>query len=253
MHDNPMLHGSLALRTVLFAAFQGLFALGFALGGVAAPWMASIAWWPVSATLANLVNVGLLMWACRREGISFGELITGGRGPWRDTWRDTWRTDVAWTLGALLVVAPLAVVPNFALGTWLFGDAAVPANMMFRPLPLWAVCVVLPLFPLSIALSEMPTYYAYAAPRLQVVSGRRWMPLIAAAGWHAVQHVTLPLIFDWRFVVWRLLMFLPFALFVAWLFDRRRSVLPYMMCVHGLLDAQLPVFILLASLGTPVF
>jgi hypothetical protein len=124
---------------------------------------------------------------------------------------------------------------------------------MFRPLPLWAVWIVIPLFPISIALSELPTYYAFAAPRLQAATGRHWTPLIAAAGWHAVQHVALPVVWDWRFVTWRLLMFLPFALFVAWLIDRRRTVLPYMMTVHGLLDAQLPVFILLASLGTPVF
>ena len=113
--------------------------------------------------------------------------------------------------------------------------------------------MVIPLFPISIALSELPTYYAYGAPRLQASSGRRGWPLVLAASWHAVQHVALPLVFDWRFVLWRLLMFLPFALFIAWLIDRRRTVLPYMMTVHGLLDAQLPVFILLASLGRPVF
>ena len=77
--------------------------------------------------------------------------------------------------------------------------------------------------------------------------------MVAAACCHAFQHVALPLILDWRFVIWRLLMFLPFALFIAWVIDRRRTVLPYMMGAHGLLDAQLPVFILLASLGTPVF
>jgi hypothetical protein len=241
----PIVHASLVLRTVLFAIFQALFAVGFAAGGAEDAWEASIAWWPMSASFANLCNLWFLVWAVRREGITFKELI-GGR-------RDTWRRDLRWLLVGLLVIGPLAVVPNMALGGLLFGDASVPATLMFRPLPVWAAIVAIPLFPISIGLTELPTYYAYGAPRLQEATGRRWFPLGLAACWHAVQHVALPLVLDWRFVTWRLLMFLPFALFVAWLIDRRRTVLPYMMTVHGLLDAQLPIFILLASLGAPVF
>ena len=202
-----MHHASLALRTVLFAAWQAVFALGFVCLGFDDAWRRSIAWWPMTASLANLSNLGFLVWAARGEGITFGQLI-GGR-------RDTWKGDLRWAAVGLLVIAPLAVVPNMALGSVLFGDASVPAAIMFRPLPLWAVAVVIPLFPISIALSELPTYYAYGAPRLQASSGRRGWPLVLAASWHAVQHVALPLVFDWRFVLWRLLMFLPFALFIA--------------------------------------
>jgi hypothetical protein len=241
----PIFHASLALRTVLFAAFQALFAAGFACLGSDDAWEESVAWWPVSVSLANLCNLGVLVWAARREGLTLKQLI-GGR-------RDTWRRDIGWALAGLLVITPLAVAPNMALGSLLFADASVPATMMFRPLPVWAAVVVIPLFPISIALTELPTYYAYGAPRLQAATGHRWWPLVLAACWHALQHVALPFVWDWRFITWRLLMFLPFALFVAWLIDRRRTVLPYMMAVHGLLDAQLPVFILMASLGTPVF
>jgi hypothetical protein len=235
----------LALRTLLFAGFQAAFAVGLAAAGSTSPWEASIAWWPVSATLANFANLAVLARAIRREGTT-----------WRDLFavrRDGWRRDLRWMVLALVIVTPLAVGPNMGLGILLFGDASVPATMMFRPLPLWAALVVIPLFPLSIALSELPTYYAFAAPRLQAATGARVWPWVLAAGLHAVQHVALPLVFDEAFVVWRLLMFLPFALFMAWLLHRRRTVLPYMMTVHGLLDAQLPIFILLASLGRPVF
>lgn len=52
----------------------------------------------------------------------------------------------------------------------------------------------------------------------------------------AVQHGTLPLIFDGRFIAWRVLMYLPFALSVGLLLRWRPQLLPYPVVVHGLLD-----------------
>jgi hypothetical protein len=70
------------------------------------------------------------------------------------------------------------------------------------------------LFPATIALAELPTYFAYDMPRLEVIIGR-WSEVVLAGLALAAQHMTLPLIFDGRFLVWRLGMFLPFALLVA--------------------------------------
>jgi hypothetical protein len=60
--------------------------------------------------------------------------------------------------------------------------------------------------------------------------------------------VFLPLLFDWRFVVWRGLMFLPFAFWIGFAIFRRRSTLPFLAVAHGLLDASLPLLVLSASL-----
>jgi membrane protease YdiL (CAAX protease family) len=52
----------------------------------------------------------------------------------------------------------------------------------------------------------------------------------------ALQHLALPLRFDLRFIAWRALMFLPFALLLGWVLRRRPSFMPYLMAVHGLMD-----------------
>jgi hypothetical protein len=51
----------------------------------------------------------------------------------------------------------------------------------------------------------------------------------------------LLLLFDWRFVFWRLLMFVPVARSVGSIVDRRPTVLPYLAITHGLLGASLPL------------
>jgi hypothetical protein len=74
------------------------------------------------------------------------------------------------------------------------------------------------------------------------------MPLIAAAEVLSVQHVFLPMLFDWRCIVWTALMFGPLAAWFAWVIKRRSTVLPYL-AVAPHLDVSLPILLLQASLN----
>ncbi len=112
-----------------------------------------------------------------------------------------------------------------------------------------AAWLMLGLFPIIHALTELPTYFGSVMPRLQALTGRRWMPLVATSVMLSTQHVFLPLLLDGRYFVWRLLMFLPFALWFGWIVMKRPTVLPYLVVGHALLDLSLPIYVLQASLG----
>jgi hypothetical protein len=53
---------------------------------------------------------------------------------------------------------------------------------------------------------------------------------------------------DWRFITWRLLMFIPFGLFTAAMLYWRPRLLPYAVIIHGLMDLQLTITVLLTSI-----
>lgn len=232
---------ALASRLALFALFQAAAAALFLLRGHAAPWTASVAWWPVTATLANLVSLGLLRWLLTLEGQSYRSLLRFERA--------SVRRDVLISLGLLAVGGVLAMAPNLGLAALLWGDPEAPLATFVQPLPLWGALVALVGFPLTVALSELPTYYAYARPRLEAAGAAPWLALGAAALLHGLQHAALPLVFDGPFLVWRALMFLPFALFVGAALRWRRRLLPYLMIAHGLLDASVGLMVLQASLA----
>jgi len=118
-------------------------------------------------------------------------------------------------IAATAVAAPLGYFPNPLLARALFGSPGVVIPMMFQPLPEWAITLAAFVFPVSIALSELPNYYGYVMPRLKTLTGSGWQIVIMVSLSHALQHITLPLLFDVRFMLWRFGMFLPFALFVA--------------------------------------
>ena len=121
------------------------------------------------------------------------------------------------------------------LATMLFGDAMVPTTMMFRPLPTWAFVLSF-LFPLTIAFAELPTYFGYVMPRLEAHLKNGWLAWLIASFFLGAQHMFLPLILDGRFILWRLGMYLPFALFVGLVIKLRPTLLPYLMILHALMD-----------------
>ncbi len=161
--------------------------------------------------------------------------------------RETVKTDLLWVLGLLILSIPAATLPNYFAAQWLFGDLQAVVPLFFRALPLWVILPTLVLFPLTIALAEIPTYFGYVMPRLEKQVGT-WLAVLLAALALAAQHVTLPLVFDVRFILWRLLMFIPFALLLAIALRWRPRLMPYMVIVHGLLDLSAAWMVYTASI-----
>ncbi|MET1154971.1 hypothetical protein [Arthrobacter sp.] len=95
----------------------------------------------------------------------------------------------------------------------------------------------------------MPTYYGYLQPRLARLSRYVWLVVLVPALFHAVQHITLPVLFDATYLLWRGLMFLPFALLLSWVLRRRPSLLPYLVVIRFLLDLQAALAVLAVARG----
>jgi hypothetical protein len=223
------LASALGLRLAAFAAFQALVALLLAAGGSPHPWTESAAWWPLTATAANLVTLGLLAGWARAEGFALRSFYRPDRARLR---RDLPVATLVTVLGAAL-----AAGANIALATALWGAPQTALDLFVGQLPTWAVLLAVVLFPVTTAATELPLYYGYVQPRLAARGIAGWAVVTLPAAFHALQHATLPLLFDARFLTWRALMFAPFALLLAWAF-RRPTLLPYLVVVHLLLDLQ---------------
>ena len=216
-------------RSVLFFLFQLLIALVLTLTGTRSSWDESARWWTFMAFLANFVSIYLLVRVFKAEGKRYLDAIRFSRA--------TWKTDLIWFFGSSFLTLPIAALPMNILGTAIFGDPLIPSLMMFRPLPAWAFLLSF-LFPLTIAFAELPTYFGYVMPRLESQLKNGWLAWLIASLGLAAQHMFLPLLVDGGFILWRLLMYLPFALFVGLLLKLRPTLLPYTMMVHSLADVS---------------
>jgi len=214
-------------RSILFLLFQGLIALILVTVGTNTAWDESARWWTFVVSLANFGSLYLLVRLYKAEGKNFWDTL---RFP-----RETWKTDLLWLLGFSLIGLPLAAAPREPLGVLIFGDAMIPTNMMFLPLPTWAFVLCF-MFPLTIWFSELPTYFGYCMPRIAAQLKNSWIAWIIASLFLAAQHMFLPFLLNGGFLLWRFAMFLPFALVTGLALKFRPKMMPYFVIGHALMD-----------------
>ncbi|NMA99046.1 MAG: hypothetical protein GX970_13210 [Phyllobacteriaceae bacterium] len=219
---------ALPFRLAGFLLFQLLIA-------VVVGWENSSAWWPIAALLTNLATILLLVTLTRREGLSYWSILNFSRADVKK--------DLFWLLPVLILAMPLAYIPNIGTAALLFGNPEVALEMFLKPLPVWAAVVAIA-FSLTIIFAELPLYFGYVMPRIAKQTSSSWLPFVIPAIFLSIQHVTLPLIVDVRFMLWRAVMFLPFAMLVGFVVKRRPSLLPYLVVLHGIIDLGMVAMLL---------
>lgn len=215
-------------RSLLFILAQVLIALVISASGSPNAWDESTRYWTLIAAAANVASLYLLIRVYKAEDKRFWDILRFSR--------ETWKADLLWFIVFSIVAMPLIAVPREPLAAALFGDSMIATNLLFKPLPTWAFVLGF-LFPLTIWLAELPTYFGYCMPRIsQQING--WAAWLIASFFLAAQHMFLPTIFNGGYLLWRFGMFLPFALITGFALKLRPALLPYFVIVHALLDVS---------------
>lgn len=223
-------------RSVLFILFQCLFTLIFIAAGTASAWDEANRWWTFAVILANVCSIYLLDRVFKAEGKRFLDILKFSRS--------TWKADLLWFIVLSIVGLPIAALPREPLAIAIFGDVATTTELMFRPIPMWAILVSF-LLPLTIAFSELPTYFGYVMPRLETQLNNSWAAWLLASFFLAAQHMFFPFILNGGFLLWRFGMFVPFAFFTGLVLKFRPALLPYFLITHALLDVSLVLVFLM--------
>jgi membrane protease YdiL (CAAX protease family) len=226
-------------RLFLFVGIQALIALGFFLAGSTHAWEASANWWPISVTLSNLICVVLLIQLFRAEGKRYWDIFR--------IQRKNILGDILILLGLFVIGGPLGYFPNPLLSKAFFGDSQLVLAFLIRPLPFWVVYASLILFPITQGLAELAVYFGYVMPRLEGSGLRSWLAITLPAILLGLQHIGVPLLFDTRYLLWRGLMYIPFAFFTGIVLHWRPRLLPYMAILHVLMDFSFAMMLISAA------
>ncbi len=227
----------LDIRPLLFLSFQALIAFTFVTSGAPNAWNVSAAWWPIVVVLTDLVCLALLIHLYQREGKRFWHVFR--------LERQFIKRDLLFLIGFLIIAGPIGYLPNIVSAQWLFGSQQTALDLLVRPLPAWAAILSFALFPLLQGVVEIPTYMLYAMPGLETQGVRPWMAVALASFFLAAQHIFVPFLPDARFITYRLVMFLPFAILIALTIRWRPRLMPYMAVIHVLMDMSVAVMFLM--------
>lgn len=193
-------------------------------------WNSAAKWWTVYGTLVDIGCLALMAAYTRKEGIRLRDLI--GRVRFR------WGHDLWLGAGIFCVVFPF-FIPGARVASWLaYGGGQpplFPGLVGGRILPLWAVVYTFAVWLLIWSPTEEMTYQGYVLPRIAALSRRPWIAVAIVSFWWALQHVFLPFILDWKYVVWRLVAFLPSMIVLTLLYLKVRRLLPFFVA-HWAMD-----------------
>lgn len=226
----------LVSRISLFIGVQAIFALGFLLTGSSSAWEDSANWWPFFVTITNIICVTLMVYLLNKEGKRFWDIFR--------IQKKHIKSDLLALLGITIIMGPIAFLPNIWLGSLLFENPQETLELLVRPLPLWAAVTGMILFPLTQGMAEIPTYFSYTMPRFEEQGMSRWLAVTIPAMMLGLQHIGVPFLFNVSYLVWRGLMFIPFAFLVGIVMRWRPRLLPYLAIIHVLMDLSFAAMLL---------
>jgi hypothetical protein len=199
-------------------------------------WEKSANWWPFVVTLTNIICIFLLVKFFNQDGKHFWDIFRFQK--------EHLKSDLLVLFGLMIVLGPVSYFPNVLLGGYLFGDPQRTLDLLVRPLPLWAVYASLILFPVTQGIAELPTYFAFVMPAFESRGMPGWLALTIPSLMLGFQHVGVPFLFNAPYLLWRGLMFVPFAFLAGMVLHWRPRMFPYLAVIHVLMDMAFAAMLL---------
>lgn len=197
-------------------------------------------WWGLLAIIVNIVTISVLLILIKREGKKFRDLINHN-------------PDRKKSFKEIIIATSLMLLLGMG-GLWggsflVYGYMPVTST---QPLPLWGAILVAILLPITIVLAELPLYLGYCAPKIKSITQNDSLSIAYPLFFYALQHSFIPLIFDYKHMLSRFLMFIPLLIMIGIWYYKKKDFLP-LLIGHFVLDLLTGMQILLVSLYPAIY
>jgi hypothetical protein len=116
-----------------------------------------------------------------------------------------------------ITVGIIAVLPNIIVVILLWGDSSAVNNILFVEVPLIVGFIGI-LMPITQAFCELPFLFWIL---LRKMNGKSKILFISI--FLTVQHIFLPFMFDWKYILWRVVSFVFISIIYEYFMSKDRS------------------------------
>ena len=179
-------------------------------------------WWSVTATAVNIITILLLIYAAKKTGQTYWQLIGLQRG----------RNSIKMTVLLSLAFAAVGMCGMYLAGLVCYGSVMPEISIrIVAPVPVVLAFINLVLLPATVSFAEDGLYLGCGVNNIS----NKYAAVIVPAFFYALQHCFIPTLFDGRYILYRFLSFLPLTVIFCWYYSKKRDPLP-IMTSHALLD-----------------
>lgn len=221
---------AVSMRTALFALTGAMMIIFFKFLNYPDAIAITQKYWFFQVLLANIATFIVLKLFLWQDGRTYRSIF-GFR-------KQLFKRDIILAIVLLIPSAILGVGGMIGSAYLIYGNAEI-MKVMNHSLPVIPAIVSLLLFAPSIALTETPVYFGYAYNKF-AHRGKSCTGLFLCSFFLALQHITIPMIIDWQYMLWRFLSFLPLAVMFGYFYKRTGRLLP-LIIVHFLMDLQVTI------------
>ena len=171
-------------------------------------------WWSIVATIVNVITILILLFVAKRIGSSYKELINYEKG----------KTKIKEVIIITLIVLVFVSVGMNVAGLICYKVIPYMAPMMAAPVPLILAITNFILLPLTVAFAEDGLYLGCGVNSFK----NKYLAILVPAFFYALQHSFIPVLFDFKFIIYRLLCFLPLTIIFCIYYYKKKNPVPIM-------------------------
>ena len=191
-------------------------------------------WWTIVATIVNIITIVVLVFAAKKNGMTYWELIGYRKG----------NTKISQVVVVSIIVLVIGTGGMYLAGYLCYGVIPYSSQMMIAPIPkVLAIINFLPL-PITTALAEDGLYLGCGVNQIE----NKMLAIIFPAFFYALQHCFIPTLFDAKYILYRLLSFLPLTIILCWYYYKKKNPVPVMIG-HALIDMMTVLWVLTTSIN----
>lgn len=196
-------------------------------------------WWSIICTVSNMITILVLKAIFKSEGTSYREVIRYQKN----------KNGSRYLGKTVLLMVLLGVGGMYSFGFIVYGYIPV---VMMQPIPVWLAVINTVFLPLTTVFAELPLYFGYSLNRIEAMTKNKLLAIAYPMFFYALQHSFIPLLSDWRHMLFRFLSFLPLLLALGKNYRQRRDLTPLMLG-HAILDLSATIQILVISISPQLF
>jgi len=195
-------------------------------------------WWSIVATIVNVITILILLFVTKRIGSSYKELINYEKG----------KTKIKEVIIITLIVLVFASIGMNVAGLICYKVIPYMAPMMAAPVPLILAIINFILLPLTVSFAEDGLYLGCGVNSFK----NKYLAILVPAFFYALQHSFIPVLFDFKFIIYRFLCFLPLTIIFCIYYYKKKNPVPIMIG-HTIVEIASVVLILVTSISPEIY
>ena len=195
-------------------------------------------WWSIVANIVNIITILILVFVSKKIGSSYKELINYEKG----------KTKVKEVVLIVLITLVFASIGMNLSGFICYGVIPYMAPMMAAPIPVVLAIINFILLPLTVTFAEDGLYLGAGVNSFK----NKYLAILVPAFFYALQHSFIPVLFDFKYIIYRFLCFLPLTIIFCIYYHKKKNPVPIMIG-HIVVEIASVVLILVTSINPEIY